>query len=242
MTPLLAPVAVTTEAEARAHHCCWWLPCNTRGVVKTGARALVLQDLLTQIDLGPVLGGPPVPRLTTLPPEMAGRILDLFEVLGGTSASPALRPGAWDLVCKGGVLVELDEELHFNRYRRLTLEPDWMKPLPWCQEYLTLARDRESECLAAATWGKRWTNPSCEVLFGAADPPGRFDSNGAPRWKQRALYDAIKDAAALTDESIHLVRLATHDLVGGIRLGDALEGRATVKPDALSQLVTKRST
>lgn len=211
-------------------------------MVKTGARALVLQDLLAQIDLGPALGGPPVPRLTTLPPEMAGCILDLFKALGGTSASPALRPGAWDLVCKGGLLVELDEELHFNRYRRLTLEPGWMKPLPWRQEYLALAREREAECLAAAKWGQRWTNPSCELLFGASDPPAQFHSNGAPRWKQRALYDAIKDAAALSNESMHLVRLSTHDLVGGIRLGDALERRATVNPDALRQLVTKRST
>lgn len=211
-------------------------------MVKTGARALVLQDLLTQIDLGPALGGPPVPRLTTLPPEMAGRILDLFKALGGTSAFPALRPGAWDLVCKGGLLVELDEELHFNRYRRLTLEPGWMKPLPWRQKYLVLAREREAECVAAGKWGQRWTNPSCELLFGASDPPAQFHSSGAPRWKQRALYDAIKDAAALSDESIHLVRLSTHDLVGGIRLGDALEGRATVDSDALRQLVTKRST
>lgn len=211
-------------------------------MVKTGARALVLQDLLAGIDLGPALGGPPVPRLATLPPEMTARILDLFEALGGRSSSPSLRPGAWDLVCKGGVLVELDEELHFNRYRRLTLDPDWMKPLPWRQEYLALARDREAECLAAATWGKRWTNTSCELLFGASDPPGRFEANGAPRWKQRALYDAMKDAAALSDESIHLVRLSTHDLVGGVRLGDALEGRADVDPDALGRFVTERLT
>ena len=138
------------------------------------------------------------------------------------------------------MVIELDEELHFNRYRRITLEPDWMKSLPGRDRYRTFATGREPECLAA-TWGQRWTNVSSESLFGVADARGQFIANGAPRWKQRALYDAMKDAAALADDRIRLIRLATHDEIGGVRLGAALERRASLDLDIFRELVTQRT-
>ena len=102
-----------------------------------------------------------------------------------------LRPGPWDLAFEGNLFVELDEELHFNRYRSVTLEPAWAVELPWRRDYMSFSVEHEPACLAAARWGKRWTNPSCERIFGPADPPGTFGVVGAPRWKQRALYDAM---------------------------------------------------
>jgi hypothetical protein len=43
---------------------------------------------------------------------------------------PPLRPGAWDLVFADGLVVELDEELHFNRYRAQSLQNEWATDLP----------------------------------------------------------------------------------------------------------------
>jgi hypothetical protein len=114
--------------------------------------------------------------------------------------------------------------------------------LPWRRDYLRFCAERESDCLAAGKWGKRWTNPSCEAMFGPADPPGEFGAVGAPRWKQRALYDSIKDAFALTGSGIRLARIATHDPVGGIEIGVALEGRATLDVEQLVALVHARAT
>jgi hypothetical protein len=211
-------------------------------MVKTGARAIALQALLTRIGRSPSATKPAGPRLSILPDVPRDWILDLYRELGGRAESPTLRPGGWDLVCAGDIVVELDEELHFNRYRRLTLLPEWAAALPWRDDYGAFCSEQEPACLAAATWGRRWTNPSSEVLFGVADAAGDLGSSGAPRWKQRALYDAMKDASTLFADSFRLIRLATHDLVGGTRLGDALEGRATLDLDALAAMLTSRST
>lgn len=210
-------------------------------MVKTGARALALQALLTRIGIPPSASKPPTPRLINLPAAAADQILAVYRDFGGAAASPTLRPGGWDLSCIGDIVVELDEELHFNRYRRMTLSPEWTAALPWRDEYVVFCGEQEPACLSAAMWGKRWTNPSSEALFGVADAAGNFQSSGAPRWKQRALYDAMKDAAALGDDSFQLVRLATHDVIGGTRLGDALEGRATVDLDAIADTIASRS-
>ena len=51
-----------------------------------------------------------------------------------------------------------------------------------------------------------------------ADPPGDFTEVGAPRWKQRALYDALKELIALNTPEVSLVRLATVDVAAGVEL------------------------
>ncbi len=63
------------------------------------------------------------------------------------------------------------------------------------------------------------------------------DTMGAPRWKQRALYDAMKDAAALTGAGMRLARLATVDVVADSKLGAVLEGRAIVELGALGRFL-----
>lgn len=181
---------------------------------------------------------PAAPRLSDLG-DLAAEVRELYRQLGGVHPEPVLRPGAWDLAFEGGVVVELDEELHFNRYRGATLDPQWTAPVPWRHDYLRYCVAHEPGCLAAATWGKRWTNPSCARLFGDGGPPGDLSGAGAPRWKQRALYDAMKDAAAARG-AVQLARVATVDLLAGARLGDVLEGRADVEPGAVAELVGQR--
>lgn len=215
---------------------------QTRRVVKTGARATVLSGLLER--LGYRRGDErrlPAPRLGSLSPDLTDQVVDLYRSLGGRADAATLRPGAWDLVFDDGLIVELDEELHFNRYRALSLTAEWTAPLPWRGDYLGFCGTFEPECLAAGRWGKRWTNPSCASLFGDGGPPGDLDL-GSPRWKQRALYDAMKDAWYLSGHGERLVRISTHDVVEGVPLGAVLDGRSSAPPDldALAALVHER--
>ncbi len=211
-------------------------------MVKTGARARRLEALLIHAGLRRSDEQPPRARVDDLPADLRREIDSLYRDLGGRAEAPSLRPGTWDLVFGGGLVIELDEELHFNRYRGLSLSVDWTKGLPWATDYLNYCAEYEDTCLADGRWGKRWTNPSCEKLFGPAGTPGSFSAGGAPRWKQRALYDAIKDAFALAGMGVRLARLAVYDRCDGIALGAILAGSERVDPDALASLVKERTT
>jgi hypothetical protein len=210
-------------------------------VVRTGARANALERSLTRLGYRPRLR-PRGPRTSDLSSDGVDQVRAVYRALGGIIDQPQFRPGKWDLAFEGGLFVELDEELHFNRYRRVTLEPDWTATLPWRSDYLKFSEAHERDCVAAALWGKRWTNRSCEAMFGDPDPPGVFGAGGGPRWKQRALYDAMKDAWALEAVHYRVARLATGDVIDGVRLGDALDGRAEVDLECLRRLLTTRIT
>lgn len=127
-------------------------------MVKTGARASVLASLLDQIGRTVASSRPPAPRIADLSPAHVDGVDALLVALGGRERSlDRLRPGSWDLALADGGLVELDEELHFNRYRLLTLDSTWAQQLPWTVEYRQFCASHESSCLRAAQWGKRWT-------------------------------------------------------------------------------------
>ena len=194
-------------------------------MVRTGARAKALQNLMTRAGFQLADEAPPAPRFDALPADAQEQVAEVFGVMGGQTPMPRLRPGAWDLAFNGELVVELDEELHFNRYRSQTLQSPWATALPWRDTYLEHCDDFENECLAAGKWGKRWTTPSCESMFGPPIPPGVLDGLGSPRWKQRALYDAVKDIAALHSRTPRLCRLSVWDRVGDTRIADALAGR-----------------
>jgi hypothetical protein len=103
-------------------------------------------------------------------------------------------------------VVELDEELHFNRTQ--TLQPACAAVLPCHDAHLDFSSQQEQQCLAAAKWGKRWTNPSCETMFGTPGVPGALEGAGAPRWTQRALYESGQETSRpLNSRTIRLARL-----------------------------------
>jgi hypothetical protein len=194
-------------------------------VVRTGRRAVALAELLRQGGLEPDGSRPRPPRLEHYEGPLRESILDLYRQLGGRLDQPNLRPGSWDL-SMGGIVIELDEELHFNRYRSVTLQQAWASALPWTNDYVRHSATREHECLRAARWGKRWTNTSAERLFGPAAEPGDLDSAaGAPRWKQRALYDAMKDAHSVERDDVRVARLSVYDEIApGVSVGAVLDG------------------
>ncbi len=208
-------------------------------MVRTGARATVLGDLVAQTGLRPAGIKPKVPRGASLPPAAATEILDLYRRLGGALATPSFRPGPWDLAFDGDIVVELDEELHFNRYRLLTLDSSWYRRIGWVAAYRRFCAENEGECLTAGDWGKRWTNPSCELMFGAPGRPGQLDGAGAPRWKQRALYDAIKDLAPLA-APLRVVRVSVYDRVDERTLAECLRRPASTDIPALGALLDER--
>lgn len=176
-----------------------------------------------------------------MPPAAAARILDLYRSLGGSAeAFVVFRPGVWDIVLADGVIVELDEEQHFNRYRRATLEPGWTATLPWAADYARYSAEHEAAALKKASRGGYWASASTERMFGPADAPGVFTPSGSPRWKQRALYDAMRDVLAATGE-VRLSRVAVWDDVGDTTLARVLDGRAEVDHEALAELVSRRT-
>ncbi|WP_267424861.1 MULTISPECIES: DUF7255 family protein [unclassified Curtobacterium] len=163
-------------------------------------------------------------------------VVDLYRQLGGVLDEPVFRPGAWDLAYSN-VIVELDEDMHFNRYRAVTLQTTDAEPLPWANAYRGYAAAHERRC---GTGGRRWTSTSAERMFGPADPPWVFERNGATRWKQRALYDAMKDAVAAAG-AVRLARLSIYDHIDGVLLEDFLRGRVPIVPDRLRALVSSRT-
>ncbi len=194
-------------------------------------------------DLGRRSAGerPPAPRLERMPDDAVARVLDLYRELGGRAVGlVTFRPGVWDVVLADGLVVELDEEQHFNRYRRLTLEPDWAARLPWAVEYRAHAVEHEDAALRKARRGGYWTSASTERMFGPAAPSGEFGGHGSPRWKQRALYDAMRDAVAVSG-AVRLARVAVWDVVGDVPLGRVLDGRAEPDHDALAELIERRA-
>lgn len=202
----------------------------------------MLRDALIEAGLRPATSHTPPSRPTVadLSAVSAAEVLDLYHVLGGVIDSPTFRPGAWDLLFVDWLVVELDEELHFNRYRATTLASSWEQTLPWTTDCRRHCSVRRSDCLSAGAWGKRWTNDSAGRMF-AGGPPGELAGDGAPRWKQRGLYDALKDTAPLLSRHVHLARVATHDAVNGVSLGAVLDGLVPVECGPLLELVRRRT-
>jgi len=140
-------------------------------------------------------------------------IIRVYRQLGGTLDSFPLNLRKWDMEVDG-VAIELDEHLHFNRYRALTLDSPLYLDLPPfpLDRYKAFCNDHEGDCLQAGSYGGKWSNKSCERQFGSAGHHKDLTGQGAPRWKQRAFYDFVKDAMPLLGLGT-LVRISIWDEV-----------------------------
>jgi hypothetical protein len=201
---------------------------------RIGSKARHLHTLLVKQGYDAELEGDftaPRPTLATLSSDLARDALAVYRELAvrrrGRDPYPAFRPESWDLRVEG-ILVEFDEERHFNRYRGKTLAASAYARLPGfpLDAYRSFCAEHEVACLASASYGGNWSNRSCEAMFGPGGSPGDLTGAGAPRWRQRAYYDYLKDLAPLAKLG-PMARLSVWDeLPGtGVSVGMALAAR-----------------
>ena len=140
-------------------------------------------------------------------------IANIYQSLGGVLDRFELNLRSWDMEFNGAA-VELDEHLHFNRYRLKTLLSPAYSELPGfpLTEYKDYCERYEDKCLGAGSYGGKWSNPSTVKQFGAPGPHKDLSRQGAPRWRQRAFYDFVKDLAPQL-LGIRLVRIAIWDTI-----------------------------
>lgn len=201
------------------------------------------QRALTQAltDAGFEAAPPPASlRMDMLPTEAQARVMHIYRALGGIQERPTLTPTSWDCALAGGLVVELDELQHFNRYRARTLEYAWALQIPWRAAYLGFCAIHESACIQTKASSKFWSTPKTELMFGTPSASKSLDGVGSPRWKQRALYDAMRDLAALNGV-VKLARVSIFDDISGVPLGLALSGAARLDLNALSDFIAERT-
>jgi hypothetical protein len=184
-----------------------------------GKRQETLKAMLATAGLEP--SRPPARRpVGDLPSSRLDLVRGVYNEFGGVAGRlESCLPGPWDMAFTDGLIVEFDEEQHFNRYRLTALERTLPRQGPWADDYVVLCREREAECSKKAARGGYWASPPTERLFGGGDPPGVFATTGSPRWKQRALYDLAKDLWP----AVRLARVATYDLIGTRSLAAILD-------------------
>lgn len=98
-----------------------------------------------------------VPWATTraMPAAAADALVGIFRGMGGVPAyQDALPPQHWDMRADD-VLIEFDEDLHFNRYRSLSLATPWAPDLPWSEAYVRYAVEMEDMCPRAGSHGQK---------------------------------------------------------------------------------------
>jgi len=138
-------------------------------------------------------------------------VIEVYRELGGVLIDIPVRFGKWDIVTRD-FIVELDEEQHFNRYRKITLKSSFYQNHTFfnVDRYKLYCDAYEDNCLRKASFGKYWTSPSTEKQFGNPGENRDLGGSGSPRWKQRAFYDFLRDIYSRVYE-IPVIRLSIYD-------------------------------
>ena len=122
----------------------------------------------------------------------------------------------YDIVLDDGTIIELDEEQHFNHYRKNTLSSPLYRLIEktFSPNYTSYCGDQfEKECLnKSKSRAKYWSSSSSEKQFGVSNTFGKFEDGGSSRWKQRAFYDFLRDASQLITRN-RLVRVSYWDKI-----------------------------
>lgn len=174
-----------------------------------------------------------------LPAEVRTTIVELYRSMGGILDLEDFSAGDWDFNLTGGLKIEFDEYLHFNRYRGTTLPVPWAENVPWSADYEIFCETFEYKCLRGRLEGM-WANKSSERMFGPSDPIGVLGDLGSSRWKQRALYDAVRDAYAC-HRNLALARISVTDTIYGRSVDRELKKGKPLNPDGLRALIDART-
>lgn len=139
---------------------------------------------------------------------------EIFGDLGGTGAVPLLEKLKFDFKI-GRYLILWDDELHFNRYRLITLRSDMYSEwnFPFVESYKRLCRTFEKECLKVGLQQRIWNGPPvAKSVFGQAEESGDFSGNGSSGWKLLAYNDAQYDLQTRL-HGYKLIRLCPYETI-----------------------------
>lgn len=174
-----------------------------------------------------------------LPSAVRQDLVGLYRHLGGVLDLSDFAAGEWDFNLAGGFKIELDEYMHFNRYRAEACSGPWAQDVPWRGAYREYSEQYEYKCLQIRLPGS-WANKSSDSMFGGSDPLGVMGELGPSRWKQRALYDAVKDAYAC-HRNLSVARISVTDTINGISVQRELKKGRLLDPEGLRTLLDART-
>ncbi|WP_296700997.1 hypothetical protein [Algoriphagus sp.] len=124
-----------------------------------------------------------------------GWLAEIYEDLEGDGPIPLLHKLKFDFKIKRNLIL-YDEEIHFNRYRLISLRSDFYNHfnLPFYEAYKRLCRTYEKDCLKVGLQERLWNGPPiAKHSFGEANEIGDFSGTGATGWKLLAYNDAQID-------------------------------------------------
>lgn len=114
------------------------------------------------------------------------------------------------------LLIQYDDELHFNRYRKISLEAELYEDFKGFKlfDYKSLCRKREQDCLKVGLANGFWHNSDSEKLFGESEEEGdlSLERNGSSAWKYRAWRDYLQDLSSQIYK-FHILRISAFDTV-----------------------------
>ncbi|MBK7442545.1 MAG: hypothetical protein IPI65_13585 [Bacteroidetes bacterium] len=147
---------------------------------------------------------------------------NVYHSLGGILEEYPIHFGDFDMIGEN-FFVELDEENHFNRYRKTTLQSSVYNNY----EYFHVI-DYNKYCDFFGTKGGKignfWTTPKSEKQFGKSSPERDFSGNGPARWKQRAFYDLLKDVYGMLINK-PVFRFSTYEKINDISINNILKNK-----------------
>ncbi len=138
-------------------------------------------------------------------------ILNVYKELGGRQNFPGMEIETFPMEF-GKFCVILDDQLHFNHYRQITLRSEFYENMPYfpLENYKMFCRKYEKECLKSGIKPMLWTNPEAEKHFGPSLEPGDLGLQGSSAWKLTAFKDMMQDVYA-KHKKIRLLRLSVWD-------------------------------
>lgn len=168
--------------------------------------------------------GSSFPKISQFEIEYAGlddEILDIYKKLGGIQESFPINY-SWDIKYPDFIL-ELDEELHFNRYRLITLSSSIYNNYKYfsIDKYKVYCQLYENKCLSSGKYGNKWKSNSSDKLFLKSSDYGILEGNGSSRWRQRAFNDFLKDINSVIRNK-PIIRVSIYDEYNGETIGSIL--------------------
>ncbi|MFD2201118.1 DUF7255 family protein [Shivajiella indica] len=143
---------------------------------------------------------------------------DVFQELEGNGPAPLLERIKIDFKINRFLFI-YDDEVHFNRYRLISLKSEIYNTFsyPWRDAYLRLCRTFEKECQKSGSQERIWNGPPLATkVFGKSEAFGELIGNGSSGWKLNAYNDAQYDLLSRL-HGYKIIRIPMHEnlMIGG---------------------------